>query len=91
MRIEDEIKRIIETELAPAHLEVINESGKHIGHAGDDGSGQTHFKLVVVHERFEGQSRVERQKTINKMLVSLFDKGLHALSMQLYTPQEYKK
>lgn len=90
MTIEQEIKKIIEAQFTPTHLEVINESHKHAGHAGDDGSGQTHFKLIVVSVDFQDLSRVERQKEVNKTLVSLFDRGLHALSMRLLSPEECK-
>jgi len=90
MTIEQEIKKIIEAQFTPTHLEVINESHKHAGHAGDDGSGQTHFKLIVVSTGFQGLSRVERQKEVNKTLISLFDRGLHALSMRLLSPEECK-
>lgn len=88
MTIEDKIKQIIQNEFTPTHLEVINESHKHAGHAGDDGSGQTHFKLIVVSNLFEEQSRVERQKSVNASIKNLFDKGLHAISMHLSTPDE---
>lgn len=69
-------------------LEVINESAKHRGHAGDDGSGQTHFKVMVVAAHFEGLSRVERQRAINEILKSCFQEGLHALSTALLAPAE---
>ena len=90
MTIEEEIKQIIEAEFNPTHLEVINESHKHAGHAGDDGSGQTHFKLIIVSDQFEGLSRVQQQKRVNETLISLFDRGLHALSMRLSTPSDKK-
>lgn len=91
MTIEEEIKHLVEKAFTPEHLEVINESHKHQGHAGDDGSGQTHFKLIVASQHFSGQTRVQRQKAVNTCLKDLFDKGLHALSMQLSTPQEHPK
>lgn len=91
MTIHEEIKTRIEAALSPDHLEVINESHKHAGHAGDDGSGQTHFKLMVVSAHFEGQSRVQRQQGINTIIAPLFDQGLHALSMRLLTLGEYRK
>lgn len=90
MNIEQEIKARIEAAFAPERFELINESHKHAGHAGDDGSGQTHFKLMVVSFAFEGCSRVERQMRVNNTLKSLFDIGLHAISMRLLTPTESK-
>lgn len=88
MTIEQEIKTILETHFSPEYLEVINESYKHAGHAGDDGSGQTHFKLIVVSRKFSDCTRMQRQQSVNNAIKPLFDKGLHAVSMKLSTPQE---
>ncbi len=88
MTIEQEIKTILETEFSPEYLEVINESSKHAGHSGDDGSGQTHFKLIVVSKKFTDCSRIQRQQAINNSIKHLFDEGLHAVSMKLSTPEQ---
>jgi BolA protein len=90
MLIEDEIKHVIQEEFNPQLVEVINESSKHIGHAGDDGSGQTHFKVKVVAEAFKECNRIQRQRMVNAVVGGLFTKGLHALSLQILTPDEYK-
>ncbi len=91
MRMEEHIKKAVEEALKPIHLEVINESDRHIGHAGHDGSGESHFKLVVVSDSFEGCSRVERQRLVNASLKNLLESKLHALSMRCLTGSEYKK
>jgi BolA protein len=74
--------------LAPVEVVVINESAAHHGHAGDDGSGETHYRVRVVAEAFAGKSRVERQRMIYALLAPEFDRGLHALSLEVATPQE---
>ena len=84
------IKQKIEDNLKPVHFEIINESDRHIGHAGHDGSGESHFKLMVVSSAFDGCSRVQRHRQVYDLLDGAFSMGLHALSMQLYTPSEYK-
>ncbi len=89
MTIEEEIKTILQKEISPDYLEVINESHKHAGHAGDDGSGQTHFKLIVVSSRFSECTRVQRQQMVNALIKPLFNKGLHAISMRLLSPEEF--
>ena len=91
MSISKEIEDIIRSALNPIHLEVINESHKHIGHAGHDGSGESHFKLIVVSSGFESYSRIQRHRRVNSLLMSLFDKGLHALSLNLKAPSEFNK
>lgn len=88
MHMDDLIKRLIEENLHPSHMELINESFKHAGHAGDNGTGQTHYKLIVVSDMFEGMSRVERHKHVMLILEGAFETGLHALSLELYTPQQ---
>jgi BolA protein len=89
MQIETLIKQQLEQNLTIQKMALINESHKHAGHAGDDGSGQTHFKLIVVSSDFEGCTRIERQRMVYDHLKQAFDSGLHALSLKLFTPDEY--
>lgn len=91
MSVENQIKTIIESAFDPVHLEVINQSDNHIGHAGHDGSGESHFKLIVVSLAFEETSRVERSRLANQALEPVFANGLHALSMKLLAPSEHDK
>jgi BolA protein len=91
MSVENQIKTIIESAFDPVHLEVINQSDNHIGHAGHDGSGESHFKLMVVSLAFEETSRVERSRLANQALEPVFANGLHALSMKLLAPSEHDK
>ena len=88
MNMEEKIKKAIIDGISPEKIQIINESYKHAGHAGDDGSEQTHFKLVVVSSKFESLNRVERQRLVNSCISNLYDEGLHALSMQLFTLNE---
>jgi BolA protein len=73
-------------ELAPSHLEVHNESAMHRGHAGDDGSGESHFRVVVESAAFAGQSRVARQRMVNRALADLLADHIHALSIVAREP-----
>ena len=88
MNIEALILKVVEENLSPVRYEIVNESHKHAGHAGDNGTGQTHFKLMIVSEVFTGQSRIERQKIMNAHLKGLFNEGLHAITYKLLTPSE---
>ena len=89
MQMEEKIKSAIEGGLSPHHIQLINESHKHIGHAGDNGSGQTHFKLMVVSDVFAGCSRVQRQRLVNRVITGLFEEGLHAINIKAYTLEEF--
>src|SRR5262245_44093483 len=56
MKRADLIKARLQESLKPQHLELVNESARHRGHAGDDDSGESHFKLIVVSSHFEGMN-----------------------------------
>jgi BolA protein len=89
MTMHERIKQILQEKFQDLRsLEVINESAKHHGHAGDDGSGQTHFKVIMTAGEFDGLSRVERQRLVHAYLAPCFAEGLHALSLALQTPGE---
>jgi BolA protein len=74
--------------LDPTHLEVINESAQHRGHAGDDGSGESHFRVVVESVSFTGLNRVARQRLVNQALAELLRDHVHALAMRTLAPGE---
>ena len=67
--------------LSPLHLRVENVSHLHAGHAGDDGSGESHFLIDIVSLYFDGLSRVHRQRLIFKALEDEM-KSIHALSIR---------
>lgn len=71
--------------LSPSHLEVHNESGMHNVPAGSE----THFKVVVVSEAFEGQSPVARHRKVYALLDAELKAGVHALSVQAHTPSQW--
>lgn len=87
MMMEDRIKAKITAALAPAALTVENQSRLHAGHAGDDGSGESHFHLMVVSERFTGQSSLARHRMVYGILQEEM-KVIHALSIKALTPDE---
>jgi len=74
--------------LAPAHLEVINDSHHHAGHLGDDGTGESHWTVVVESGAFQGLSRVQRQRLINSALADLLASRIHALAIRARAPGE---
>ena len=87
-RIAPEIEQRLRAALEPAHLVVTNDSARHRGHSGDDGSGESHFTVEVVAERFAGMSRVERQRAVNAALADLLRDRIHALAIKARAPGE---
>ena len=86
--IERELRAMLERELAPERLEIANDSARHPGHAGDDGSGESHFSILVESDRFEGLTRLERQRLVNRVLGDLPGQRIHALSVKALAPGE---
>lgn len=74
--------------LAPSRIEVSNDSHLHAGHAGHDGSGESHFSVVVESERFAGLGRVARQRLVNQALADLLATRIHALAIRARAPGE---
>ncbi len=73
---------------SPLDFALSDESSRHAGHAGARPGGQTHYHLRLVSARFEGLSRVARQRLVYQALGGEFETGLHALSLDLKTPGE---
>ena len=88
MTIRDSLERKIAEALRPKALEIIDESHLHAGHAGARAGGDSHFKVLIVADVFDGRSRVDRQRLVNGLLADEFAAGLHALSLTTLTPDE---
>lgn len=83
-----EIAARLTAALAPTTLDVINDSAQHRGHMGDDGSGESHFTVHIVSDAFTGQSRVTRQRLVNRALGDLMVERVHAMSIKARAPGE---
>ncbi len=66
----------------PSYLEVVNESHKHKGHIGDDGSGNSHFLISISSEKLNGLTRLEGQRLIYEILDDEM-RLIHALSIKI--------
>ena len=84
----DRIRLALGAALAPAALEVVDDSASHAGHRGAAAGGQTHYNVRVVSGAFAGLGRVARHRLVNEALAGEFAGGLHALSLVLKTPDE---
>ncbi|MCY7338591.1 MAG: BolA family transcriptional regulator [Sphingomonas bacterium] len=83
----DMIERLIEA-LAPTRLELEDQSDRHVGHAGHDGRGESHFALTIASAAFAGQSRIARQRQVYAALGELMEERVHALTIRAYAPEE---
>ena len=82
MGLDAEIRTALEAGLAPEQLEVINESHQHAGHAGDDGSGESHWRVVLSVPALEGESRIARHRAVHAALGPEIIGRIHALAIE---------
>ena len=85
VRMEAVIRSKIDEALRPIHVELLNESSKHNVPKGSE----SHFKLLVVSDAFEGKSLIERHRLVNTVLKDELQRGIHALSIQAKTPAQH--
>lgn len=90
MSLEKRIREKLIIRFHPREIEVTNESYKHAGHRSSPGTGESHFKVVIVSEVFKGISRVQRHRMVSDLLADEFKVGIHALSLATYAPDERK-
>lgn len=88
MSVEQEIRERLMIALEPQRLDVINESHMHAGHRSSPGTGESHFRVLVVSDAFSGKSRVERHRLVNEALKGLVGGTVHALALAAYAPGE---
>ena len=89
MKITDRLTEDLRTAFAAEHVEVRDESARHRGHAGALEGG--HFDAVVVSAQFEGLGPVERHRAVYAALGDLRERRIHALALQTYTPEEWRR
>ena len=86
--LETQVRERLEAAFSPTFLDVSNDSAAHHGHAGDDGSGESHFSVLVESPQFEGVSRLERQRMVNRALGDLPGQRIHAMAIKARAPGE---
>ncbi|XP_037978155.2 bolA-like protein DDB_G0274169 [Plutella xylostella] len=84
--IEETIRKKLESELQTSHLDIINESYMHNVPKGAD----THFKVVVVSDKFDGLPLIKRHRLVNDILKEELKGGVHALSIVAKTPSQWQ-
>jgi BolA protein len=87
MTVQQSIIDKLQLHFSIAHLEVVNESHMHNVPA----NSETHFKVVLVSDDFDGQRLIQRQRSINKLLADELAGSVHALAQHIYTQAEWEK
>ena len=87
MSVQEQLRERIEQAFTPDWLELDNESHMHSVPA----NSETHFRLVMSSQAFEGMRAVARHQSVYKELADLLAGPIHALAMHLYDPKEWQE
>lgn len=85
MTTQEIIQQKLQAAFSPMHLEVINESDNHNVPKGSE----SHFKVVLVSQAFEGESLLARHRQVNKVLADELQGGVHALALHTMSPEDW--
>lgn len=88
MSAEARLREKLLVALQPTRLDVINESEMHAGHRSSPGTGESHFRILIVSEAFAGKSRIERHRMVNSALGDEVGGRIHALALATFAPGE---
>ena len=83
MLIEDQISEKLQAAFTPVELQVINESDQHAGHAGHDGTGESHFRVVIRADVFADMNRIARHRAVHVALGKELIGRIHALALEI--------
>mgnify|MGYP001946433104 FL=1 len=81
-----EMQALLTEAFAPTQLEIINDSAKHSGHSGDDGSGESHFTVVIEAPAFAQMNRLARQRAVISALGDIVGQRVHAVAIKASAP-----
>lgn len=87
-QVHGEIESRLTAAFSPTVLTVTNDSAKHSGHMGDDGTGESHFSVEIESAAFARIGRLERQRMVNRALGDLPGQRVHALAIKAKAPGE---
>lgn len=88
MNVKAELEKRLKAAFDPSRLEIEDDSHQHTGHAGNPGGRETHFRVVIVSEKFKGLSRVKRHRLVYQVLGGLIGNPIHAIGLETHAPGE---
>lgn len=86
--VAEEMRGLLVDAFAPTQLEIINDSAKHSGHMGDDGSGESHFTIHIEAAAFAPMNRLARQRAVIAALGDIVGQRVHAVAIKAGVPGE---
>jgi BolA protein len=88
MAVEATMREKLVRALQPTRLDIVNESHLHAGHRSSPGTGESHFRVLIVSPLFAGKSRLQRHRLVNEALAVELKGKIHALALEVYAPEE---
>ena len=88
MTVKEQIESKLMAAFGPSQLKVVDDSDKHAGHVGARPEGETHFRVHMTSDAFEGMSRLERQRAVYAVLSEEMADRVHALQLRLSSASE---
>ncbi len=82
MTVDDLMKARLTAAFAPEVLKIVNDSHRHAGHAGDDGSGHSHYSITLRSAALAPLSRLARHRAVQAALGDL-NTRVHAIALDL--------
>ena len=86
--VAEEMRELLTEAFSPTQLEIINDSAKHSGHSGDDGSGESHFTVVIEAPAFAEMNRLARQRAVIAALGDIVGQRVHAVAIKAGAPTQ---
>ena len=83
MSVRDDIEKKLSLKFTPSHLEVVDESEKHRGHAGSRPGGETHFRVRITSPQLDTLTRVAQHRAVMETLDTELKSGVHALAIEV--------
>jgi BolA protein len=87
MSVAEEMHALLTEAFAPSRLTIINDSAKHSGHMGDDGSGESHFTIAIEAAAFAPMNRLARQRAVIAALGDIVGQRVHAVAIKASVPE----
>lgn len=88
MSAETRLREKLMIALEPTRLDIVNESEMHAGHRSSPGTGESHFRIMIVSPKFAGANRVTRHRMVNEAIADELKGRIHALALSTYAPGE---
>ncbi|MEM8797598.1 MAG: BolA family protein [Pseudomonadota bacterium] len=83
MSVSETIENKLRAAFNPSALEIIDESHLHAGHAGHREGGESHFRIRMTSDHFDGMIRIQQHRAVNEVLAEELNGPVHALALEL--------